>query len=83
MYYVYVLCERSGKRYIGYTKDLRKRIKEHQTGKVQSTKTGEWELVYYEAYKSDKDARKRESKLKLDGRSKYHLMNRIEDSLNR
>ena len=81
MYYVYVLREEKGKLYIGYSSNLRRRIEEHGAGKVRYTRGGKWELVYYEAYKSSKDARKREKKLKLDGRSKYHLKKRIENSL--
>lgn len=52
--------------YIGSTCDLRKRIKEHNAGLVRSTKTRRpFELIYYEAYKSEIDARARESNLKL------------------
>ncbi len=62
MYYVYVLCGEGGKLYTGYTADLKARIKAHNTGKVKTTKSGSYELVYYEAFKSEKDARKREKR---------------------
>jgi len=47
MHFVYVLKFNEGKFYIGYTGDLRRRIKEHQ----QKQKTI---LLYYEAYLSEK-----------------------------
>ena len=35
MYYVYVLCdEKSDKKYIGYTSDLKRRLSEHRNGKA-------------------------------------------------
>jgi len=54
-YYLYVLKSRKDdKLYIGKTKDLVRRYKEHNLGIVQSTKGRRpLNLVYYEAY-SDK-----------------------------
>ena len=81
MYYVYLLLsENKKKTYIGYTSNLKRRIKEHN--KVHSGYTGKkrWKLVYYEAYLSKADAIRREKSLK-DGRSKNHLLKRIENSL--
>ncbi len=59
MYYVYLLYD--GKRfYIGYTKDLRRRLAEHKLGKVESTRYRKnLELVFYEAFKSKADALRR------------------------
>lgn len=52
--------------YIGLTNDLIKRFKQHNEGKIFSTKSRRpFELVYYEAYRSEKDARKPEASLKL------------------
>ncbi len=67
MFYVYILkSKKDNNLYIGSTNNLRKRVKEHEKGKVFSTKSrNPLELVYYEAYKSEKDARKREMNLKL------------------
>ena len=57
-------------------------MKEHNDGEVTSTKPrSPLELVYYEAYKSEKDARLRESKLKLKSRAYVQLRKRIERSL--
>jgi len=51
-YYVYILRSKAdGKLYIGKTKDLRRRLNEHITGHVTSTKGRlPVELIYYEAY---------------------------------
>ena len=81
MEYVYVLRNnQSGKLYKGSTSDLRKRILEHKSGKVRSTKNkGPWELVYYEAFKPKRDARREELFLKTGKgrqRLKYLLADR-------
>lgn len=69
--------------YIGSTNDLRKRLEEHNSGKAVSTKFRKpFELRYYEAYKSEEEARKREHNLKLRGNAYNHLIMRIRKSLN-
>ena len=66
MYYVYVLKnKKNGDLYVGYSEDLRKRINEHNKGRVKSTKNFvPWTLIYYEAYRNKIDATKRERNLK-------------------
>ncbi len=65
MYYVYVLKDSKGKFYKGYSADLKKRVKEHNSGKIKSTKNFRpLELVYYEAFISKISARKEENFLK-------------------
>lgn len=84
MYYVYVLQSQDSDRklYIGYTGDLERRFSEHNSPTNQGwTKNRKWTLVYYEAYKSEPDARQRENRLKSDGRCKRHLLDRIKSSL--
>ena len=74
MYYLYILQNPQTKEtYIGYTEDLKRRIVEHAWRKS--------ELVYYEAYKSKKDARTRERMLKQRGNSVASLKLRLKDSL--
>ncbi|MDP2672082.1 MAG: GIY-YIG nuclease family protein [Candidatus Daviesbacteria bacterium] len=62
MFYVYILLsEQDNKFYIGFTKDLRKRLKQHNNKQVISTsKRGKLALVMYEAYMVEDDARERE-----------------------
>lgn len=52
MHYVYVLKSLKDKKwYIGCTNDIYKRVREHQSGKVRSTKHRlPVELIYKEAY---------------------------------
>jgi len=66
MYYNYVLkSKKDGKRYIGFTNDLKKRLIEHNKGLNKSTKNrGPFEIIYYEACLNKKDALERESYLK-------------------
>ncbi len=75
MYYVCMLKEKnSGKFYYGYTNNLEWRISEHNRAKGQ-------ELIYYEAYKSEIDARNREGRLKNYAQALSALKKRLNDSL--
>ena len=66
MYYTYVLLsEKDGKRYVGYTQDLKLRFEQHCKGQVDSTKHRRpLELIYYEACLDKEDAERREKHLK-------------------
>jgi len=66
MWYTYVLKSLKDKNlYVGFSKDLRVRIKEHKTGKVPATKSRlPLESVYYEACLDEKKAVKREKYFK-------------------
>ena len=83
MFYVYILKSlKDTDLYIGSTNDLKRRFKEHQEGKSFSTKFRiPFELVYYEAYKNEKDAHLREQSLKLRGNARRSLKERIKRSL--
>jgi len=83
MFFVYVLRSKKDKKlYIGFTNDLRYRIQKHNSGLNKSTKFRRpFELIYYEAYKSEEDAKKREEMLKLFGRALGGLKRRISSSL--
>jgi putative endonuclease len=71
------------KLYIGYSNDLKKRIEKHLNKKVRSTTNRlPLELIYYEAYKTETDAKEREKKLKYFGNSYGQLKRRIKASLN-
>ncbi|MBI1957200.1 GIY-YIG nuclease family protein [Candidatus Gottesmanbacteria bacterium] len=77
-YYVYTLRSFKDKKwYVGFTSDLRKRFKEHNAGKSGYTKgRGPFELIYYEAYRNEQDARSREKQLK-SGQGRAYLKQRI------
>jgi putative endonuclease len=82
MYYVYVLkSKRDGNFYVGYTKDLLKRMGHHNKGIVESTKKRRpLELIYYEACIKQQDALHREKYLKT-AYGKRYIMNRLKEYL--
>ena len=65
-FYTYVLKSiKDSKLYIGYSTNLKRRIKEHEHGYNFSTKFRlPFMLIYYEAGLSEKDAKRRENYLK-------------------
>lgn len=66
MYYTYILLNSLTKRYyIGYSPDLRNRLKEHFSGKVKSTKSNlNYKLVWYCGFPTEKQAIEFEKYLK-------------------
>ena len=82
MFYVYVLRSvQDNMFYTGFTKDLKKRIEEHNSGISRATKGRlPLELVYYEFCLNRQDAMKRERYLKTT-RGKRYLKNRIKNYL--
>jgi len=74
MFYVYLIrISKTGNTYIGSTNNLRRRLQEHKE-KIP-------ELIYYEAYKDERDAREREKKLKQRGQAVRRLKERLKHSL--
>jgi putative endonuclease len=82
MYYVYALKSlKDGKFYIGFTKDISKRLAAHNNGQVQATRNRiPFEIVYYEASRNINDAVKREKYLKTTYGKRY-LINRLRNDL--
>ncbi|MFC1788221.1 GIY-YIG nuclease family protein [Patescibacteria group bacterium] len=65
MTYVYYLKLKNGQIYKGVTEDLQRRMYEHESGKVKSTKYRlPVTLIGYEAYLFKSDAQRRERFLK-------------------
>ena len=79
MYYVYVLqsVDNEADFYLGFSANLKQRLKEHNAGRNPSTRGRSWHIVYYEAYLSEGVARARERKLKRNRRMNQLLMARI------
>lgn len=74
MYYVYLLENQNDQSwYIGYTSDISRRIKEHNSGRGGRTTRlkRDWGLIYYEMYLDEKDAEGREKFLKSGSGRKY------------
>ncbi len=77
MYYVYILWSKIDQKfYIGYTANLERRLQEHKNKKAYSTsRFHQPELVFFEAFASDKDARRREKYFKTTkGKKALKLM---------
>ena len=66
MFYVYLIqSQLDNSFYVGYTKDLENRLKQHNNGDSTYTKRKiPWKLVYSESFKNKSDALKREIFLK-------------------
>lgn len=66
LFYTYILQSvKDRKRYIGFTHNLTQRIKEHQSGKVTSTKSRlPMKFIYCEVCTNKEDALRREQYLK-------------------
>ncbi len=82
MYYVYVLqSEKDKNLYVGFTNDIKTRLKLYSAGKVSSTKSRlPLKLIYYEACLNQDDATHREKYLKTSWGKKY-LKNRLKHYL--
>jgi putative endonuclease len=78
LYFVYILLSGKDKDfYTGYTNNLKRRLKEHQEGKIVSTKHRlPVQLIYYEVCLNKYDALAREKYLK-SGRGKKYIKSRI------
>ena len=77
-YYVYMLISKSNKpvSYIGYTNNLIKRIKLHNSGKgAKFTRGRKWKLIYKEKYRSKSKAISREYYIKKNRTLRNKLKN--------
>lgn len=66
-YYCYILSNKNRTvLYIGYTDNLKRRIKQHKSGNgsLFTKKYNVTDLIYYEIFEENKSARKRERNLK-------------------
>ena len=77
MYFVYLLVTKNKNRtisYVGYTKDINKRLKLHNKSKgAKFTRGRKWKLAYYKKYDNKNLAMKEEYKLKKN----YKLRRKI------
>ena len=65
-HFVYILQSRDGRYYTGYTTDLDRRLKEHQTGSGgKFTRSfGAKKILYHEVFADKSSALKREAQIK-------------------
>lgn len=82
MYFVYVLVsDFDGKFYIGFTGNVKRRLSDHNSGKVPSTSARKpFKMLYYEAHLSKVDALRREQYFKTS-KGKTTLKQILRDSL--
>ena len=81
-HYVYVLSSRrDGDFYVGYTKDVQRRVEQHNRGQVRSTKRRlPMKLIYWEGCINQQDAARREKYLKSTWGKRY-IKGRVKDYL--
>jgi len=84
MYYVYILFSKKDRElYIGYTNDLKRRVKEHQDGQSIATRYRRpLDLIYYGTYLFWPDAKRREKFLK-GGMGRAQLKIQLKNILNK
>ena len=67
-HYVYLLRSKlDNSFYVGYTRNLKRRLMEHNSGLNSSTKHSKpWDLIFFEGYLNEVDAKRREKYLKTN-----------------
>ena len=78
-YYVYMLKLISKKSitYVGYTKDIKKRISLHNSGKgAKFTRGRKWKLIYKEKFSSKNKAISREYYIKKNRKLRNQIKNK-------
>ena len=77
-FYVYVLRSIEFERnYVGFSKSVENRLKEHNSGKTRSTRPYRpWRLLFYERYSSKAEALEREKFLKT-GQGREHIKQKL------
>jgi len=82
MWYLYILkSEKDGIHYVGISKDVSKRLREHNAGRNRFTKGHiPWKVIYTEEYKNSLEARRREKYFK-SGAGRRFVKEKIEGVL--
>jgi len=77
MYFVYLIVSKNKKRtisYVGYTNNITKRLKSHNSSKgAKFTRGRKWKLLYFKKYDNKNLAMREEYKLKKN----YNLRKKI------
>ena len=80
IFYTYVLKTLKGKAitYVGYTNNLKKRIKLHNSNKgAKFTRGRKWKLIYKESFSTQKEAMSREYYIKKNRKLRNDIINNI------
>ena len=85
-YYVYMIKSINrikSKTYVGFTNDLKNRLKKHNTNKgAKSTKGHNWIIIYRKKFIKKNDALSFEYKLKKDRKKRKLILNDFNKSKN-
>ena len=85
-YFVYMIKTLNGfkkKTYVGYTKDVKFRLDNHNNNKgAKSTKGYIWELIYKKKFLKKKEAMSFEYKLKKDRNKRLTILKKHNDKRN-
>ena len=80
-YYVYLIGgfkKNKFKTYVGYTKNLKKRLFKHNSGKgAKSTRGYKWKFFYYKKYSFKKQAMSQEYFLKKNKLERKKIVNKF------
>ena len=80
-YYVYLIGgfkKNKFKTYVGYTKNLKKRLFKHNSGKgAKSTRGYKWKFLYYKKYSFKKQAMSQEYFLKKNKLERKKIVNKF------
>ena len=79
-FYVYIIGSNEPRKrtYVGWTKDINKRLKAHNASKgAKFTRGSQWKLLHKEKLGTKSDAMKREIELKKDKGFRSHLRQNI------
>ena len=82
-FYVYVISNNRGNKlttYVGYTNNLKKRLKLHNKGKgAKFTRGRFWKIIYSEKFRSKKEALSREYYIKKNRKFRNFLKKNMDD----
>jgi len=82
-YYFYILARNDNTKYYGHTNNLKRRVKDHSSGKVASTKNKRpIQLVYFEELSTRSEAFRREQQFK-DGKTRKEKIQNLINSFPR
>ena len=80
-YYVYIILSKIGDKsisYVGYTKDINKRLNQHNNSKgAKFTKGKKWKLIYKKKYTTKSEAMKNEYQLKKDRKKRNYIKSKF------
>jgi len=76
-HFVYLIISMSDKRlisYVGYTNNIRNRLKSHNSSKgAKFTRGRKWKIIYKKSYNSKSEAMKKEYLLKKDKKKRLKI----------